>query len=908
MPKVTVQTVGVTTRVCSINRRVRLPKEWQKLLRTATTQRFVQWCDEESVHAGKACVVTMVLLDLLLRKMVASEEERTTSSHVEDEGTEEDMRPFSVLDAIGAGLSFCRTINNAGSEHHLQGVQEVIADVFAKGSAPINGQTAAYLRNHMAGNVMVLYARDAIWNHVDKCLKAVFHDSKAGERDCVLRHIQAGTPLKEGIVTLMMDWLETKVKVVTELKELHTFQPKKKGKEEEGEGGVAPPEKRQRVADKDQKSLPPSTVGNEGEQEDDDSLASSSDATRMVLLSSIVRHRLLMAMEQEATHPSYPSPPSIPLLMKRWKRFTFVPVMKASRTFVSIDKLTVRSFLKTCAEECGLEITRATQDESRAKKAKMEERRLQKKEEDMKRAQEAERRTARSAWVAERLAQQKASKKRPREEGRKNKKQWEEDYDAAHPPIPLNRRERAEGVDAWQGGDDFDMMCSTGRASASQWQAFLASVEARHVLRLRKREKRDGWKCMATLKTNGIEVHVPFKVRRQKEIEWPVGKGKPPSKEGCPGDFPSSDSFTFPLREHGAWRAEKLTQEDFEAAGVEVLHFVDPGVKNIFTSSSCTVEEWKRSEGRFMTPDNMSCKGWTRGQYHNHRGSTLHRYRGKRSERQKEGEELPAGGKIQRGWVPQAVREVRAKLPTMKVFTYEEACDAAKERLRLMLSGEYWRFHSCRKVARNRFHRFQLGQKALDDMVNTIAPPSSRSAVVFGNFFGRRALKGEAGVAPVKKLRRHLAVTRRLLILDEFGTTKMCSFCDHELTHPKEKRMIRDRKVEKLLEREMEKRGGGMTEEKEAFKDKVRNVQRVINGVSICPEHGRMPRDPSASHNMSQCFFSLLYKGERPLRLQRPSKPSSHGFVDGESHGTTTSTITNNRIDQHDMCSLLKLA
>ena len=139
-----------------------------------------------------------------------------------------------------------------------------------------------------------------------------------------------------------------------------------------------------------------------------------------------------------------------------------------------------------------------------------------------------------------------------------------------------------------------------------------------------------------------------------------------------------------------------------------------------------------------------------------------------------------------------------------------------------------------------------------------------------------------------KAWQKLLPVTRRLLILDEFGTTKMCSFCDHELTHPKEKRMIRDRKVEKLLEREMEKREGRMTEEeKEAFKDKAKNVKKVVQGTSICPEHGRMPRDPSASHNMSQCFFSLLYKGERPPRLQRPL-PSSHGFVDGESHGTTS--------------------
>jgi len=87
------------------------------------------------------------------------------------------------------------------------------------------------------------------------------------------------------------------------------------------------------------------------------------------------------------------------------------------------------------------------------------------------------------------------------------------------------------------------------------------------------------------------------------------------------------------------------------------------------------------------------------------------------------------GAKIQRGWVPRAVKDIIASLPSMKVFTFAEACDMARARLPMLLSGEYWKFMSCRKVARNRFHRFQRGQSALDDMANAIAPVSSSSAV-----------------------------------------------------------------------------------------------------------------------------------------------------------------------------------
>lgn len=99
------------------------------------------------------------------------------------------------------------------------------------------------------------------------------------------------------------------------------------------------------------------------------------------------------------------------------------------------------------------------------------------------------------------------------------------------------------------------------------------------------------------LKTNGIEAHVPFVVHRSKEIEWGATKGPPSEKlqqTGHVGDFPSKDGTTFSALKHDVWKAEALSKEQFDAAGTRTLHFVDPGVKNIFTCSlqiSCQFDQ-----------------------------------------------------------------------------------------------------------------------------------------------------------------------------------------------------------------------------------------------------------------------------------------------------------------------------
>jgi len=221
MSRVDVEIVSHMTRVGSLHKRIMLPEEWQELLPTATTRRFLEWCDKESINAGKACVVAMTLLDLLLRKLM-------------EVGTDEQVKGFDVEKCVSAGLSYCRLSKRGRSASHLQGVESEIADSVPRGCAPTNDQTAAYLRNHITRNVMLLYSRDAIWKHVENCLRAVFVESKVSDRDLVLRHVQCGTPLKEGISVDMVKWLDV-AGVIEHLKELQKYERSDVGDEADEE-------------------------------------------------------------------------------------------------------------------------------------------------------------------------------------------------------------------------------------------------------------------------------------------------------------------------------------------------------------------------------------------------------------------------------------------------------------------------------------------------------------------------------------------------------------------------------------------------------------------------------------------------------------------------------------------------
>jgi len=549
MSKVNVEIVTHMTRVSSLHKRLMLPEEWKALMPTATTRQFLRWCDRESINAGKACVVAMTLLDLLLRKLMET-------------GTDDQIKEFDVQKCMSAALSYCRLVTLGPSASYLHGVHLEIADVMPPGCAPIDDQTSAYLRNHITRNVMLLYSRDAIWKHVEKCLRAVFVDSRIQDREGVLRHIQCGTSLGEGVPVDMIKWLDT-AGVIDQLKELHKYE--RTNAEEESEEEWDEDNEEDTAAAKKKRGL----KGCNGEE--DALLTGLVMVNHLVIQSSRVRTKLLNAMTSEiraSDASDTDSKPSTPLL-KRWKRFSFVPVMKASRTFVTIDKMTIRSFLKTCAKADKLQILRASTDESQARLLDAKEKRLNKQRQKQRQEREKARRKERAEWIKRRMEQTRG-KKRTRV-GKKTKAEWEAEFDKQHPAIELERRRTATGGGKWIAPDFFDEACVTKTLKRTQWNAFLNSVDLCHILRVRKRERKGGAQCMATFKTNGIEAHVPFVVGRIKEIEWDETKGPVPKKlksKGYSGDFPSKNSATFPLLQHGAWKVEALSKEHFDAANI----------------------------------------------------------------------------------------------------------------------------------------------------------------------------------------------------------------------------------------------------------------------------------------------------------------------------------------------------
>jgi DNA-binding transcriptional regulator GbsR (MarR family) len=86
--------------------------------------------------------------------------------------------------------------------------------------------------------------------------------------------------------------------------------------------------------------------------------------------------------------------------------------MKASGTFVTIDKLTVRSFLKACAKDDNLQIRRASAEDSQARALDAKEKRLKKQLQKQRKEQEKDRPKERAQWIKQQMEQQTKGKKR----------------------------------------------------------------------------------------------------------------------------------------------------------------------------------------------------------------------------------------------------------------------------------------------------------------------------------------------------------------------------------------------------------------------------------------------------------------------------------------------------------------
>jgi hypothetical protein len=154
------------------------------------------------------------------------------------------------------------------------------------------------------------------------------------------------------------------------------------------------------------------------------------------------------------------------------------------------------------------------------------------------------------------------------------------------------------------------------------------------------------------------------------------------------------------------------------------------------------------------------------------------------------------------GWHPPEVTEAYERLKdggSLKVASLPDAIGAAGKQIVYLLGrhdmpSPVWRFHSSKSHARLRFDREQRYTRTLEAMVRAVAP-DPKDIVVMGDWFGRRALKGETMSAPVRSFRRFLAQRRRVLVMDEYNTSCKCSTCrncdlEAKVEHPKRPRVL----------------------------------------------------------------------------------------------------------------------
>jgi len=254
--------------------------------------------------------------------------------------------------------------------------------------------------------------------------------------------------------------------------------------------------------------------------------------------------------------------------------------------------------------------------------------------------------------------------------------------------------------------------------------------------------------------------------------------------------------------------------------------------------------------------------------------------------------------------------------------------DACLQHL-LYASGTCWddmfAFHGSRNAARNRFRSEQKRQRLFANLIEQLAPEHLKadSIIVLGSATFNTSMKGSQAT-PIGRLIKELAKRRRIVLVDEYFTTQMCSGCNLSGIGPRHSRMFHKNEITavscgyayglrskstlcihktnistkihhvKHLTRAMASfkrtcepaamRARRINREAQRTilfpPDPGKSAQRPFDPLSA-PIHGLKQcthcmrfwnRDWNAARNIGWVFFGLWFEGERPVHLRRQSK------------------------------------
>jgi hypothetical protein len=584
-------------------------------------------------------------------------------------------------------------------------------------------QIIAFASNAMWDTTTWLYSTEAIWRHVDACLRAKFPDLTTDQRDRVLEHLQDERVDLEEVDVLV--WLGSDLvhRISDLVKATKADQPKD-----------------EKVSIRD----------------------------RIMSQAASLRIELLRLMEAEIGKD--------PEMSSRFRRFAVIPEFSARRHFVRVDKLALQDILRKMLGP------------------------LPKEEKSRKRVRLPE------VQVEQVLPTQK------RKKGRNTK---------------VCKIDQEIGI-AWPKETVFDVNTSQGR------KAFLDAVEVVHVIKLPKSQVRKIVNLPRSWTTDGVQLHVTFEHTFKRKVMWDKDKPVPEEPLQIKQDIQSSKGDEL-VERPGLFRADCIKMKHLEQLAGSNLVFVDPGVANIFTGVSMPFSDWKACEGK-LDQTSVKSRGLTRSQYYHMVGARQDQFKGDKFY------DILDKNKRRYGWSPPEVRQAYKDLSengSTHVGGTEQALEAAKKRIQKLAGGPVWKFVSSRTHAQLRFQRTKRKQRAMDTLVHTLAPGKD-DVVVMGDWFGRRALKGEDMATPVKSFRRTLQKHRRLAIMGEYNTSCKCAACGPDLgdacekvIHPVRQRTLSRKAWDKSVQKTQAKLARDLTSNE---KEKLQFVDRKINGLSMCKE------------------------------------------------------------------------
>ena len=200
------------------------------------------------------------------------------------------------------------------------------------------------------------------------------------------------------------------------------------------------------------------------------------------------------------------------------------------------------------------------------------------------------------------------------------------------------------------------------------------------------------------------------------------------------------------------------------------------------------------------------------------------------------------------------------EMPSRKVMTSALMEDHIRYLFRDGRIDDLFAFYGSVRYCKLRQNKYYCKERALEAMVERITEGRKNIIIAFGSANVGSCVRGNPPIA-AKAFRRHCQKRCKVVLIDEYLTSQVCSKCG--------KRNLRPMRYMKWVE-----------EAKEARSHNIWAVQ-------VCRDCGTVwNRDVNASNNILAIFKSLNSNGERPPQFRRPTGTTGDGSASDTSSRT----------------------